>query len=688
MLIPEFRFKYLLNNDGSTNVIVTIAIYDSATNLPANGNNINVAYIQTVNGVGQDLNVVVPGLSVVVYNGLYNILDNWVIVDATSGGIPPNPAQDDLQIINVLTTPETAIGTDDGTVIINATSSFAPIQYSIDNVNWQNSNEFTGLLSGAGTAYVKDTFGIVKSLSYTISLLGNILVSSPSVDLGNGNISNWNACFNPIWFKYQRRDFEITSIIQDPVNGGLLVSVNADMSNVTSRTVITSLIPGVLPITSPGDFVYINTELYQGSYEVIAKTGGTLSLVATYTANDTTGYININSLRPQYNIQTQISYIDPITGKPNSIKSINYPFPDGSCAVDISSFLKSLLRIKDYSQYNLINYRDMQLSASYQVQYAEVWSGNTPVWANITRPFYVTYAARQLQQVGGGNLQEFVTFPNGFQPARWLTDFEMPVYSDGFPFDLSFIFSEYMVGLNAFYTIILLDINQNPLPDQSATPSYLLNEDGTYLLNQDGSKFIIAAPQVQAGLVEHVGLNRLLINFTPPSTCWYFSVQISYSPVSGTVLPITQPLICRIADQGSVSTNNPVYVRWIGLTGSWNYYKFVYNQVLTLDVTNTVTMKSFVTDWQNSDTIIDVISKDAGQNLMVFGENVTTEDIKGLQSIKYSPKVQIYSGNAISGNWWQTVIVKEGSFTERETYLNAYNLSITFALPVLNTQYQ
>jgi len=59
-----------------------------------------------------------------------------------------------------------------------------------------------------------------------------------------------------------------------------------------------------------------------------------------------------------------------------------------------------------------------------------------------------------------------------------------------------------------------------------------------------------------------------------------------------------------------------------------------------------------------------------------------------LESIKYSPKVQMYVGKAISGSWWQTVIVKDGSFTEFETFIQQYNFSIQFALPAINTQYQ
>lgn len=662
---------------------MSILIYDAATNLPTNGNYCVVAYQQNINGTVNNYQVTIPGLSSPIYTGLLSdsnpssyFFTNFQVISLTPGTPVTNPATDDLVLSSIVTTPESALGAADGTVKIIASSSFPAIQYSLDNITWQSSPLFSGRTSGAGTGYAKDANGGFLSKPYTVNFTGNVLTSDPTVDLGNGNLSRWNAAFNPIFFKFQRKDFLITSITPGAL-GNIKVAVNADLTPVTARTTTGS-------ITSPGDFVYIKTTLYEGTYEVLIKDITGLTLNCPYTANDTTGFININSIKAYYQIQIKITYVDPVTNKFITITTNFNPFSNGYVRADLSFLLQSLLQAKDKSDYSLINYRDMQLSASYTIQYAEIWTGGIVSWTNIARPYYVIYAAKQLGEKSAVSLQEYVPYPLGFQPAKWITDFKMPVFNPGFPFDIGFIFSEYMVGLAPFYNVTLLDINKNPLTNQTIGNAFLLNQDGGFLLNQDGSKFIIASQAlVNQPIVQNVGLNRLLINFNIPDLCWYFKIQIQYT-AAGTTYNLTQPITLRV-DQNT--TDRPVYLRWIGLNGSWNYYKFVYNQVVSLDVSEAVTMKRYVVDWANEDTIEDVISKNAGEKMQVFAENMSVDDIKGLQSIKYSPKVQLLKQSGPPPKW-VTVNVASGTFTERETFIDEYSFSLTFALPSKNIQNQ
>lgn len=45
------------------------------------------------------------------------------------------------------------------------------VQYSLDNDTYQNSNTFTGILPGTYTAYLRDSFGCISSLEFTVSAL-------------------------------------------------------------------------------------------------------------------------------------------------------------------------------------------------------------------------------------------------------------------------------------------------------------------------------------------------------------------------------------------------------------------------------------------------------------------------------------------------------------------------------------
>ncbi|MEO6850037.1 MAG: hypothetical protein ABI203_11550, partial [Mucilaginibacter sp.] len=129
-----------------------------------------------------------------------------------------------------------------------------------------------------------------------------------------------------------------------------------------------------------------------------------------------------------------------------------------------------------------------------------------------------------------------------------------------------------------------------------------------------------------------------------------------------------------------------VYLRWIGLSGSWNYYRFVYNQEISLDVQNATIIKNYVSDWENQDGIEEVIGKDAGQKMKVMAEDLSVNDIKGLQSIKYSPKVQmLLNKNPVR---WQTIVINTATYSEYETLNGQAPFSVTFNLPSINIQTQ
>ncbi|MES2268676.1 MAG: hypothetical protein V4520_18060 [Bacteroidota bacterium] len=671
---------------------VYVAIYDALTGQPANGNYARVTYKFTnEDGTVNTLTTEpIPGMKLLIWDGeighvtfnsshkvISSTLKKFDYLAITGGDEPLPPptipqAPGNIQMSLQVDAPESAPGAHNGQVTVTATATYLPIGYTLDGILSQASPVFTGLAGGNHTITVTDANGQTLSKSVFVPTVNNLLLSDPSVTLPGGNVSRWNAAFNPIVFTYQRKDFAVTDLQLHTANGLTRVFTNNDPSAVV-----------------PGDMVYVETPTCTGTFKVTEKycSGDVANalVIDTPFVGQSTGFININRLRPYYKITTRITFFDKITGRESTITSTNRPNNKGITRADLSNFLQSLLRAKDESDYTETNFRDLNLSACYKIAYAEEWDGHTPVFNTIAHPYYVLYAAKQLGNRYGGNLASYVPFassPAGAEKARWITDFDEPAYSNGYPFDIGFIYGDELTGRDLYAEFTLLDINRNPLPGGTQT-SYLLNDDASWLLNQDGSKFVIARQsQSIVPVPEKLGLNRLLINSNFASDVYYINVALKYAD-GDTIHTVTQTQTIRVDD---AVEDRSFYLRWIGLNGSWNYYRFVYNQEVSLDVQNAVIIKNYVSDWENQDSIEEVISKTAGQKIKVMAEDLSVADIKGLQSIKYSPKVQmLINKNPVK---WQTIVINTATYSEYETRNGQAPFSLTFNLPAINIQVQ
>lgn len=668
---------------------INILLEDADTRQPVNGYGAVVNYVRIYNGTPIYLSQPVMGQSFSAWSGLISdinpqnqISNTFAVISISQPSTPYLPPEvSDIAMTVSVDKPESAPGARDAQLSIKATSSYGPIQYSDNNgATWQSSPVFAALTGGLYEVVVKDNSNFTTSTMVTVPVLSSLLVSDPSVDLGNGNISRWSAAFNPVVFTFQRKDFELTSAAQYNDAAHVLFTVNATLLSEDANYSL-----------QQKDLVYINAGAYKGVYPVVNVVGTNGIVVETPWLEDAAGFININRLRPYYYIKSTITYQDPVNGSFRSTAAQNRPDSAGLVRADISNFLQSLLAAADNSDYTQINYPDNNLSASYQLSYNECWDDGTDDGYQsstvvINNQYYVVYAAKQLGERYGGNLAAYVPFPavnDSSKLARWVTDFVEPAYSNGYPFDIGFIYSEAIDGLQLFCHVLPLDINRQPL-DGGETSSYLLNDDGSWLLNQDGSKFVISRQSAtNASVPAQVGLNRLLISDIFPPEAYYFNLSLQYTDSDGVTHAITQTQTVRIDD---AVDDRSVYMRWIGLSGSWNYYRFVYNQEVSLDVQNATIIKNYVSDWENQQGIEEVIYKEAGQKMKLMAEDLSVSDIKGLQSIKYSPKVQmLVNSNPVK---WQTIVINTATFAEYETMNGQAPFSITFNMPSINIQAQ
>ncbi|AMR33938.1 hypothetical protein A0256_22065 [Mucilaginibacter sp. PAMC 26640] len=670
-----------------------VYIYNSETGQPANANNGEVTFSVNTNGSIETVTASVSGQSIPIYPGYYRELRyndqgeltydysvTVTLLSFTAGTDVITPSPCSLLITQVkINAAETAPGARDGEATIFATSNYNGITYSTDDVNYQPSPTFSGLNGGLKTFYALDANGCKASATIEIPVISNLLTDDPSVTLPDGNISRWNAAFNPVVFTYQRKDFEVLEAMPDTTSpGNTIFRINTLLSNTAGVAYL-----------KENDKVYINAAPYKGIYVVKGLTSSGYLVISTPFISNAGGYININQIRGYYKIITRITYQDKFTGTAQTIESTNRPDSSGIVKADLSNFLQSLLAAKDESDYTLGNYRDDNLSASYSIAYAEEWDEDGLIkrsaFIPVNQQYYVLYSAKQLGERYGGNLAAYLPFANladGLPKAKWITDFAEPAYSNGYPFDIGFIYSESLLGHDIYCEFTLLDINRNPLPGGPQT-SYLLNENGSWLTNTDGSKLIISRQSSgNIALPQRIGLNRLLIDSLLAGDVYYIDLTLKYAE-GNTIHSITQTQTIRVDD---AIDDNSVYLRWIGLTGSWNYYRFGYNQEVSLDVQNAVIVKNYVNDWENQQGIEEVISKTAGQKIKVVAEDLSVADIKGLQSIKYSPKVQMLVGkNPVK---WQTIVINSATFSEYETRNGQAPFSVTFNMPAINIQRQ
>lgn len=113
-----------------------------------------------------------------------------------SCSVTPPPSGCDLELSKIKVTPKTGLN-NNGTAIITVFGSGA-IQYSLDNVEWQTSNEFTGLDAGAYTAYIR------KSSQHSCAIQQGFVISFvQDFTLLTGPNRDWLPVELPITYTFQ-----------------------------------------------------------------------------------------------------------------------------------------------------------------------------------------------------------------------------------------------------------------------------------------------------------------------------------------------------------------------------------------------------------------------------------------------------------------------------------------------------
>jgi hypothetical protein len=137
----------------------------------------------------------------------------------------------------------------------------------------------------------------------------------------------------------------------------------------------------------------------------------------------------------------------------------NYKPRNGSLNVDISSIVRSYLYSDYQPEYTGENAKDIGCSIKCYIKYqVNTVSSSEVEVTDESNYIYVSNSAKQIGEEYGQNMAQYVPYGvEGLMKAKFLTKFDQPVFFIGYPFSISFIYSENIIG----HELKLLEENLN-----------------------------------------------------------------------------------------------------------------------------------------------------------------------------------------------------------------------------------
>lgn len=363
----------------------------------------------------------------------------------------------------------------------------------------------------------------------------------------------------------------------------------------------------------------------------------------------------------------------------------------GVAKINLFAFLKTLVKPIDDFNYSDIAYYDTNLFAPFTVNASGQWEitrididGSTTITqteipTTIPGPYFVTYAAMQLGERYGGNLAEYVTYLNG-SSAKFLTDFEEPVVWSRLPYSISFIVGDTLSTKNLIARYTAVDVNGNIVPG-GLSLSYLLTELGGKLLNETGGGIVLEGSVTEnSTIVKGTGIVRLRV---PEVMSLVSRIKLEVYYLEGAQeIKVTRDIFIRT--QQTCDYDPYVYLKWINHLGTWDYFRFGYNQYIDGNVTNDTIISKVMTDWENSEALSEVVRKSGRDAITLGAHNLKPSELKALSWLRKSIKVQMLISKAPVK--WQTVVVEPGSINTRQTRLHSGSVKFKILLPEANIQ--
>lgn len=151
--------------------------------------------------------------------------------------------------------------------------------------------------------------------------------------------------------------------------------------------------------------------------------------------------------------------------------SIHRPFKIGTFNIDLASYVRAYL-YSSYQKATARNVKHVGTSIRFYITYRQILSDGTEqdLYSEIQRPLYMVCSAKQVGDVNGVNMEEYIMFPdelNEDERGKFLTKFENPPIWSGYERTVSFIYDNYLIGNELNAVQIDRDINLNQVSNNT-----------------------------------------------------------------------------------------------------------------------------------------------------------------------------------------------------------------------------
>ena len=267
------------------------------------------------------------------------------------------------------------------------------------------------------------------------------------------NTSKWVGVHQPVEFHVQRKDYTITSkggVSNQQQNDGSVIALTwfrvLTVSGISNGDTVTFMCG---PEEKKRSFTLKVAKIFPDTTNTYSFIFFDLNnIVDAHKITDYKAYINVS--RKSYYIECFVyqSYKNESLELAGVVKSKTDVWGRGS--INIQKVLSSNIVNYNKGTYDKINEKVFDSGGIYNIKLREVYEGFIGEFTTLldTDNLFYVNGSKQLQEENGYNFGEFVPTLNDSRTnkAKFLSVFNKPTYFKGYPFDLSFIWSDNLVA--------------------------------------------------------------------------------------------------------------------------------------------------------------------------------------------------------------------------------------------------